>query len=579
MNVGFWNYLVIVAYLIGVIVIGMYFSRNEKTSEDYLLGGRNMPWWAVGISFVMSLLSTYSIVMVPGEIFNHGLSMWVVGGLLGPFMMIIAFSIFIRFYFRLQSFTPFEYLEKRYDKKVRILIAVIFVWTRLIYLGMVLFATSKVFEGGFGWPSWITILVVGVIGIIYTICGGLKAVIWTDVMQFVVLAAGLIAAVTVLCLNIDGGAVGAVKYAFDQGHGLSLFSEKSFYEFNPYIRLCVWILLLDSIVAPLYYCSADQISIQRLLSTKNYKEAKKSILINPFLTLPFTFSLWFIGLAIFTYYHQNPSPMVKSGDTAFFTFISTKLPTPFPGVILAAMLAAAMSTLDSGLNSLSTIWIKEFHIPFINRQASEQKQVRLSRFATLYIGIFATVLGIMIAMFSETFKQSVVEAATIFEALAVVILPAYLLAVFSKKASSKIIWNMAFLCWGINFGGVAWYMVSKANTGITGAIPITFPLVPFIISIVLWAAFALFKKYRIISAIAHFSALTAFGFSIMLCFWFVMSNYGSGGELSFKWVGLPGFATFLVVGFLWTALFGKKQPPEKYEGLTLWSSASSNDLP
>ena len=571
MNVGFWNYFVIVVYLIGVVLIGLYFSKNEKTSEDYLLGGRNMPWWAVGISFVMSLLSTYSIVMVPGEIFNHGLSMWVVSGFLGPFMLIMAFSIFIRFYFRLQSFTPFEYLEKRYDKKVRILISVIYMWTRLIYLAMVLFATSKVFEGGFGWPSWVTIMVVGVIGIIYTICGGLKAVIWTDVMQFVVLAVGLIAAVTVLCLSIDGGAVGAVKYAFDKGHGLSLFSESSFYEFNPYVRLCLWILLLNSIIGPLYYCSADQISVQRLLSTKNYKEAKRSILLNPFLALPFTFTLWFIGLAIFTYYQQNPDPLVKSGDTAFFTFIGTKLPTPFPGIILAAMLAAAMSTLDSGLNSLSTVWVKEFHIPFINKQSSESDQVKLSRLATLYIGIFATVMGVMIAMFSETFKQSVVEAATVFEALAVVILPAYLLAVFSKKASSKIIWNMAFLCWGINFGGVMWYMTCKASKGTFEAIPYSYPLTPLSIAIALWVVYACFKKQRLVAATTHFVALTALGFSAMLSFWFVMSNYGSGGELSFAWVGLPGLVVFLIGGFGWTVFFGKEQAKERYQGLTLWT--------
>ena len=575
MNVGFWNYFVIIIYMIGVVGIGFYFSRNEKTSEDYLLGGRSMPWWAVAISFVMSLLSTYSIVMVPGEIYNHGLSMWVVSGLLGPFMMIAAFSIFIRFYFHLKSFTPFEYLEKRYDKKLRILITVIYLWTRLIYLSMVLYATSKVFQGGFGWPAWLTIVVVGIIGILYTICGGLKAVIWTDVMQFIVLAVGLGAAVTVLCMNVEGGASGAVTYAFEHGRGLSLFNEESFYRFNPYVRLCLWTILIQTIITPMYYCSADQISIQRLLSTKSYNDAKKSILINPFLTLPFSLTLWFVGLAIFAYYHQNPSPLVKSGDTAFFTFISTKLPTPFPGIILAAMLAAAMSTLDSGLNSLSTVWLKEFHLRFINNKANESKQVSISRYATLYIGIIAILLGVMIAEFSDTFKQSVVEAATIFEALAVVILPAYLMAVFSRKASSKIIWNMAFLCWGINFGAVTWYMVSRAENGISGPISIYYALIPFIIATLLFISSFVSAKKSILRATFHFAGLLNSGFASMALFWFIMSNLGGGGQLSFKWVGLPGLMVFLIVGFGWAFFFGKEPEKSKYEGLTLWSLKKS----
>ena len=567
MTIGFFNYAAIGAYLIGVVIIGLYFSRNEKTSEDYLLGGRSMPWWAVGISFVMSLLSTYSIVMIPGEIFNHGLSMWILG-LLGPFVMIIAFLIFIRFYFSLKSFTPFEYLERRYDKKIRILVGGIYLWTRLIYLAMVLFATSKVFEGGFNWPAWVTITTVGVIGIIYTVCGGLKAVIWTDVMQFVVLVFGLAGAVVILCMNIDGGLIGAVSYAIDKGHGASLFAEASFYKLNPYVRLCFWILLLNTIMAPLFYCSADQISVQRLLSTKTYNDAKKSMLINPFLTIPFVLALWFIGLAIFTYYSQNPDPAVKSGDTAFFTFISTKLPAPFPGLILAAMLAAAMSTLDSGLNSLSTVWVKEFHLPFINPKISEYDQVKLSRWATVLIGTVATILGLMLAIFSETFKQSVVEAATIFEALSVIILPAYLLAVFSKRASSKIIWNMAFLCWGINFSAIAWYMASRSVTG-QGPLPFVYPAILLASALGLWMLKLLFLKKRLIKTIMHFAAMFLTGGVAIAWFWFAMSNYGGGGELSFAWAGMPGLVVFLIGGFGWAWIFGHDQPVEKYQGLTI----------
>jgi len=143
-SIHFLDYAVIVIYMLAVLGIGFYFSRNEKNSEDYLLGGRNMPYVAIGLSCVMSLLSSISIVMVPGEIFSNGLALF----FLAPFGLILTipfYLIFTRFYFKLGSFTPYEYLEYRYDKKVRTLIAVIGLYTRISYLGMVLFTTSKIF--------------------------------------------------------------------------------------------------------------------------------------------------------------------------------------------------------------------------------------------------------------------------------------------------------------------------------------------------------------------------------------------------------------------------------------------------
>jgi len=138
------DYGAMIVYLLAVVALGFYFSKSEKNSEDFLLGGRSIPFMAVGISCMMSMLSTYSLVMVPGEIFNNGLSLWVLN-LSIPILQIPAFLIFIRFYFKLNSFTPFEYLEYRYDKQVRLLVAVLYTYSRAIYLAMVLFATKFFF--------------------------------------------------------------------------------------------------------------------------------------------------------------------------------------------------------------------------------------------------------------------------------------------------------------------------------------------------------------------------------------------------------------------------------------------------
>jgi len=216
----FLDYTVMAVYMLAVLGIGFYFSRNEKNSEDYLLGGRNMPYIAIGISCMMSLLSSVSIVVGPGEIFNNGLTLFSLSSTLGFFLAIPCFLLFIRFYFKLGSFTPYEYLEYRYSAGVRTLIAVSALYTRIIYLGVVLFTSSKIFEGAYGWTAWQTILLIGVIGALYTVMGGMKAVVWSDVMQFVVLFGGLIVVVVILCVKIEGGAWGAVSYAFANGRGV-----------------------------------------------------------------------------------------------------------------------------------------------------------------------------------------------------------------------------------------------------------------------------------------------------------------------------------------------------------------------
>lgn len=564
-SLGFFDYAVMVGYMVVVIGLGVWCMKKEESGEDFILGGRSMPWWAVGISYVMSLFSTYSLVMVPSEIYEHGMSLYALQ-LLYPIFVVLGFLIFIRFYFRLGSYTPFEYLERRYDKNVRLLVAGLYFWGRLLYLAMVLFATSKVFEGGAGWPAWVTISLVGTIGIVYTIMGGMKAVIWTDVFQFVVMVCGF-AAVVAICIKVcDGGFSGIISYAFEHGRGASRYAEASFYKVDPYVRLCFWLLLLGQITAPLYQNSADQISIQRLLSTSSYKNAFKAIVCQSAIVVPFTLVLWFFGLAIFSFYSQNPDPRVKSPDTVFFTFIATQLPTPLPGIMFAAMLAAVMSTLDSGMNSLSAVWLKEIHQKFINKNMSGRDEVRVSRIMTFVIGVFAVSLGLLVYYTSGILKQSVVEAQTIFAALDIVILPAFIFAVLSRRASSKVIWTFAFLCWGINFGMVSWYWSS--HQGVTGTISVTRVIWPTVMAAVIWLIGRSMRNASIMKSIAEHLSLAVFGYAGAIGFWHFYAGVSGGGELSFLWTGVPAFLVFFVAGSIATRV-SPPQPPAKFQGLTL----------
>lgn len=571
MNVSLhWaNLLTIILYLGGVVVIGAWFSRHEETSEEYLLGGRRMPWWAVGISYMMSLLSTYSLVMVPGEIYNHGLSLYVLGPLY-PLTSILMFYLFVRFYYRLEVFTPFAYLGRRYSLGVRLLITILYLWTRLIYLGMVIFSSSKVFEGAAGWPAWFTIMLVGVIGIIYTVLGGMKAVIWTDVMQFVALFFGLLITILVCAHHVTGGLWGGIAFSIKAGHGADMYGKPEFYVLNPYIRLCFWILLLGKFTEPLFYSTADQISVQRLLSTSSFKNGLKAMVVNAVAGIPFMFMMWAIGLIIFAYYSQHPDPRVTSGDTAFFTFVATKLPPPIPGLMLAAMLAAVMSTLDSGMNSLSAVGLKDLYLQYMNPDTSEKRQVLVARILTVVIGIFAMSLALFITYTSGILRESVVEAAVIWGALGAVVAPVFLVGFTTRRVSSGTIWFATLLTWGVNFGMTTWYVMSKREGGLTGPVSSTWVLVPLAVAAIATVLAMLNAGPK---ASFHPHALWAvfpLGYAAATGFWFIVSHVSGGGVLSFQWVHFPGFLVFLGLTYGSVLLRGKIDET-RTNGLTLWS--------
>ena len=458
------NYLVIVAYFAAVIAIGFYCSRGEKTSENYLMGGRRVHFLAIGMACMMALLSSVSLVVVPGEICNHGVTLFSISQTLGLALGIPCYLLFTRFYFRLGSFTPYEYLEYRYDGSVRAIVAISGFYSRVMYLGMVVFTTAKIFEASYHWPAWFSILLVGVVGMIYTITGGAKAVIWTDVMQFFVLFGSFFLVMVFLCMKIDGGAWGAIKGACDAGHGFKEFSEPSFYTITPYVRLLFWLMIISAFTAPLTSACSDQISIQRLLSTKNWKEGFKAQIVATGFGMLFAYFLWFTGMAVFSYYHQNPDPEVMAfnqGDRAFFHFVATELPTPIPGLFIAGMLAAIMSTLSSGMNSMATVWLKEFHARFINKNMTPQDEYRVSRKATFWIGAFVILFGLALNFSGQWLSQSVSEVGTIFGVLGACVLPAFLFAVLSDRANATLIWGITIFGLGATIGGNLWYILSR----------------------------------------------------------------------------------------------------------------------
>jgi Na+/proline symporter len=291
---------------------------------------------------------------------------------------------------------------------------------------------------------------------------------------------------------------------------------------------------------------------------------------------------------VFAYFHQRPELAMRSGDTALFSFISTELKTPIPGLVIAAMLAAVISTLNAVFNSMAAVYVKELHLRYFNLRISESNQVKVSRIATVCIGIIACALGILITYSAEWLSQSVVEASTIFNAFDAIVIPAFVFAVLSRKASTLLVWVTAGSVWGVKLAMVTWYFAStaafnqwKPGMPSSWAGPIEYSLaLPFLLCggvVMMFWTWLRYRKMRFgTPTIVLGMVLTGFGLGILV--WAFFSQLYCQEEahaLSFQWLGFPAIVCYTAIGLLWL-FFGKIQKKEKYEGLTLFSSGATS---
>lgn len=432
------DYAVLGAYMLLVVALGAWFCRDTADTEGYLLGGRGMAWWVIGISYIASLLSTVSMVGAPGEGYKNGLTaaLWPTFGL---FLSLGFFFLFIRFYFQTKTFTPFEYLERRFGVASRAGAAALYCTARGLYLATVLFAAAKVFQGTDQWPVPWTIVLVGSVGVIYTTLGGMRAVVWTDFLQFMVLVGGIAIVLIKVTGAVPDGMAGVWRYAADHDHLFPDFKHPSFFTLNPYVRLTLWAILFRAVGDHLFYKSADQILIQRMLATKGYWEAFRSVLLGSLLGPVILFALYFVGLCMFRFYAELPVGSRPPADLALFRFITAHLPSPVPGLIVAAMLAAIMSTLDSGINALATVATKDFYLRFLRPGAEEAAQVRFSRAMTVLVGAFIIAVACLIAALAASVRGTVLESSGVWMSLLVVLAPVFLIGVTSRRARQ---WHM-----------------------------------------------------------------------------------------------------------------------------------------
>ena len=396
---------IIVAYLLFAVAFGIWIGRGQKTLNDYFLGGGHLPWWAVLGSIVATETSTATFLSVPAISYAVGGNLWflqlAIGYIFGRLLIV---RLFLPAYFRGEILTAYELLDQRFGSATKKLASILFLVARNLGDGLRLFLTAIALNAILDQSITVSIIIVGVLTIIYTFAGGMRSVIWNDCIQFVVYTVGGIAAFLLLIDKIPGGWDGY----FDFGHVHNKFQIFDF-SWDLSSPATFWAGCIGGMFLTLGTHGTDQMMVQRYLCARSEKQAAMA-LVGSSLAVFLQFALFLLlGVALACFYQHPPqSPFGDKGDRVFADFIVNQMPVGLVGLCLAAVFAAAMSTLSSSLNSSAASALNDLMMPLLRaRGVDERGLVRTSRGLTIAFGI----LQILIAIGAQNVDQTVVSSA------------------------------------------------------------------------------------------------------------------------------------------------------------------------
>ncbi len=377
--------MIVVGYLAGVLVFGLWVGRGQRSAADYFLGGRSLPWWAVLLSIVATETSTVTFLSIPGITFAAAGDLRFLqitfGYIAGRFVVL---TLLLPLYFRGEPYTSYEVLEGRFGVAARRITSVLFLVTRNLSDALRLYLTALALEQVVGLSFAACVIVIGCVTIVYTFFGGAKSVIWNDCIQFLVYTIGAVITLVVVVSLLPGGLEQLREFGL-QGNKFRLF------DFDLGLTgstMTFWSGLVGGMFLTAATHGTDQLMVQRYLSARNQRDASWALGLSGFVVL-MQFALFLIiGMALACFYQQFPSAtLLDDGDRVFAHFIVHHLGRGLTGITLAAVFAAAMSTLSSSLNSSATALINDLYLPLTKRQLDARQQLWLGRVATIGFGI------------------------------------------------------------------------------------------------------------------------------------------------------------------------------------------------
>jgi solute:Na+ symporter, SSS family len=472
------DWIIIVVYLVWIVYDGVRLTKNSKELEGYFLASRSLPWWAIGLSVMATQLSAITMIGTTGQAFDTGMRFLQFYYAL-PLAMIILAVTLVPFFHRARVYTAYEYLERRFDAKTRVLTSFLFLMSRGMSCGVIISAPAVVLSVVLGLDITVTCLVIGLPTAVYTMFGGVQAVAWTDVKQMVLIVFGLLAAFTALVLGLpDTVSLGEALHVAGATGRLQTFN----FELSLTETYTFWSGTIAALFLFLAYFGTDQSQVQRYLTARSINEARTSLFMSAYWKIPLQALVLLVGVFMFLFYLFTPPPMVfnpvqeermRTGERAadyaaleqrfaaahdarrqaalalvaaeraadeaaqaaaadafrareaevrdvrrdagalvrettgnraftdvnfvFPTFVLTQLPVGLVGLIIAAIFAAAMSSISSELAALSTATIIDFYRRFLKTEATDAHYLRVSKVATGFWGLFAVTVAIYAA--------------------------------------------------------------------------------------------------------------------------------------------------------------------------------------
>jgi sodium-coupled monocarboxylate transporter 8/12 len=426
MAFSFVDWLILGGYIVLISTIGSLFYRRKTSAGDFFLGGRSMKALPVAISLVAADMSAISYMGAPAWTYQHNLELvWSSWSYL--FIAPVVMFLFMPFYARFKFYTAYEYLERRFDLKTRLLGSSIFLLLRGSHVAIVIYAPSLILSIITGLPLAGCVLIMGLCTTLYTTLGGMRAVIWTDVMQFSILLAGLFTIVWLSVSRVPGGVQTVYSVAREAGR-LHLFN------FAPDLSQLTtfWAAGIGGSFMALSTLGTDQAYLQRYFTTRSLKEGRRSILLDAIIIVPVSLVLYLVGPVLYTFYKFHPERLngLPAMDAILPFFVMRELGGWFSGLVIASIFAASMAVMSAGINALTTATTVDFYKRLLRPNASDSETVLAGRIGTVMWGGAATVA----ALFANRLGPIINAFNMINSFLGGPILGVFLLGMLTKRA-------------------------------------------------------------------------------------------------------------------------------------------------
>lgn len=401
--------LIIAAYLLGMVGVGVYFSRKNNTTDQFTKASGHIPGWALGLSLYATFLSSNTFLGVPGKSFGSNWNSFVFS-LSMPLAALIAAKFFVPFYRKSGEISAYTHLEHRFGPWARTYAMLCFLLTQLARMGSIFFGIALTLQALTGIDMRTIMAVSGACIIVYTMLGGMEAVIWTEVAQGIIKTVGALVVLGIVIAEMNNGFSDIVSI----GGNDDKFSLGSF-DLTDFNSSTFWVVFLYGFFINLNNFGIDQNYVQRYHTAKSEKEAVRSVWLCVYWYVPVSLVFFFIGTALYAYYQQHPE-LIESvkqqvsidkgiplasltaadyGDKVLPHFMVTKVPTGLLGLIIAAILSAAMSTISSGMNSSATVFLKDIYQRYVDKNVTPKKELIVLYISTATMGVLAIITGIV----------------------------------------------------------------------------------------------------------------------------------------------------------------------------------------